>query len=475
MIISKASYNIKSLLSDNVIVLIGLLLLVPIMFTYANYNSGNLIPIILIPIVYCILFVISFKFIGHIFTPGLLVANALYLLRYYLLPLTTIVYMPNQYISSFISGTWLLLYEEIFLSIVLYYFLKREKHSQFAKIDSTTFKREFKLILLLFSFLCMVCIIFYIIDPSVYKSFNLITNVGNDFVEMIEENASKTESSSFRTLELIVIYLTYLMLAVCIVLFFYSKYQKRKSNIYFLLALILPLIASAIIIIDTDRGGIVHRGAAILFLLFRLFPEKRKVLVNAAYIPMGVLVLYLIASRMLGNDNGGSSVLSAEEFFVYYMQGYLAGIQNCTEAIQTYIQFGSHVGPETLFNDLFTNVPVMSHFTGKNACSKFFATVINQDDQVFPLVGNGLMYFGYLLSPIFSILTIKVLLVTERKYRNETSIFGAYVFSYIAIQLAFSHYQNIQLIMLYLTCRILPIWLVYKFVRNYTKKNKKLA
>lgn len=473
MVAKIASYNIKNALSDNAIVLIGLLLLFPIFITSYKSATSLIIPIIFIPIVYVILFVLSFKFVAHISTPGLLVANALYFLRYYILPISTITYMPDQYIIDFVPGTWLLLYEEIFLSIVLYFFLKKDKSSYFARVNDANFKREFKIILLVFSAFCSACLLFFVIDPSVYNSFNLITNVGNDFVEMIEEQASKTESSAFRTLELIVIYITYLLFAVCLVLFFYSKYRRTHSNTFFYLALIIPLMASAIIIIDTDRGGIVHRGAAILFLLFRLFPEKRKVLINLTYIPMGLLVLYLIVSRMIDNDNVGTSILSAEEFFVYYMQGYLAGIQNCTQAIQTFVQYGTSVNLETFFNDLFSNVPILSHFTNNNSCAKYFSKVINQDDQVFPLVGNGLMYFGYLFSPILSFLSIKLLMEAEKKYRFSTNLFGVYVFSYISIQLAFCHYQNIQLIMLYLTCRILPIYLIYRIVNHFGRLNTK--
>lgn len=468
MALKTATDNIKNYFSDNVIVLIGIIMLFPIFETSFKNTTSLIIPIIFIPIVYVILFVLSFKFIAHISTPGLLVVNALYFLRYYILPITTINYMSDSYIQEYVPGTWLMLYEEIFLSVVLYVYLKKEKYSKITKIDDVKFNKEFKLVLLVFLVLCMACLLFFVIDSSVYSSFNLITNVGNDFVEMIEEQASKTESSSFRTLQSMIIYITYLLFAVCLVLFFYSKYRKNHSNTYFLLAFIIPLVASSIIIIDTDRGGIVHRCAAILFLLFRLFPEKRRTLINTAYLPIGLLVLYLVVSRMIDNDMGES--VSSEEFFVYYMQSYLAGIQNCTDALRTYAHYGNSVDFATLFNDLFSNVPIMSHFTNNNACLKYFAKELLRDDQVLPLLGNGLMYFGYLFSPILLLLTIKLFVFIERKYMYESNILGIYVYSYSSIQLAFCHYQNIQLIMLYLSCRILPLWLVYKSVRYFSSK-----
>ena len=190
-----------------------------------------------------------------------------------------------------------------------------------------------------------------------------------------------------------------------------------------------------------------------------------------------VILAAALHLKMFDSEKDGSSVISAEEFFVYYMQGYLAGVQNCTESIQTYIHYNSSVDLATLFNDLFYNVPIISHFTTENACSIYFSKEIGFDDQVLPLVGNGLMYFGYFLSPALLILTIKIVLIADRKYRYETNILGVYVFSYISIQLSFCHYQNIQLIMLYLTCRILPIWLIYKFVKHFSttikyKKNE---
>jgi len=94
-------------------------------------------------------------------------------------------------------------------------------------------------------------------------------------------------------------------------------------------------------------------------------------------------------------------------------------------------------------------------------------------DQVLPLMGTGLMWFGLLLSPIFSVFMMRMVLLFDRKFKLAGDGLEVFTYSYMATIIGFVHYQNIQLIMLYFSCRILPLWIVYKLLIIFKLKESR--
>ena len=139
-------------------------------------------------------------------------------------------------------------------------------------------------------------------------------------------------------------------------------------------------------------------------------------------------------------------------------------------------EYGQYVTFTTPFNDLFANVPFLSRIVDVgNLSSKYFNNSYGRigTDQIMPLIGNGLMYFGYVFSPIFSIIMLRVVFWCDEKYRSSNDVFSVFIWSYASTLLTFCHFNNLQLIMLYFSCRILPLVLVYYvFMRLDLRINK---
>lgn len=453
--------------------LLGVLLGMFAMFIYVSSVNTQATPLIFIPVAYAVLFVILLKFYRYITSPGLLVVNALYFLRYYVLPLSIIVYMPSSYLDQYVSGTWLLLYEEFFAFAAFFFYISRRKQTTKLSIDTKNIGIELKYVNRIFLFLCLLCIFIFIYKPSLFDSYNLITNVGSDLVEDVLTRKDEIQMSALDNLAGMIIFATYLMLPVYVGLVLFSKYRKTPSSLNFKLALIIPLIVSLLFIVDTDRGGVVHRACTMIFFFVRMYPQNKNRIIKWTYIPAGILVVYMIFSRLFEDDDVliATDQVEAKALLIEYLQGYLANIKNCTEAINAYLAYGNSVTIFTPISDVLGNIPLLSHLSdAKNNCNYFYALSILRNDQVLPLVGNGLFYFGPLLSPILVFFSVKLLFKAEELYQRETNPLGIYVYAYVAIQLAFCHYQNVQLIFLYLTCMIAPIWIIFKFVKVLSKQ-----
>lgn len=461
--------NIKA----QIVTFLGVLLGGIAISIYANSSNLHLVPLIFIPITYVVLFVLLLRLIKYITSPGLLVVNALYFLRYYVLPLSIIVYMPSSYIAQYASGTWLLLYEEFFAFAAFFFYLSRRKQTTKLSVNTKNFGIELKYVNRIFLVLCLLCFFLFIYKPSLYDSYNLITNVGGGLVEEVLSRKDEVQMSALDNLAGMLIFATYLMLPVYVGLVLFSKYKKNPSSLNFKLALIIPLLVSLLFIVDTDRGGVVHRAATMIFFLVRLYPQNKNKIIKWTYIPAGILVVYMIFSRLWDDDDVSAVTdqVDTNALLIEYLQGYLANIKNCTEAINAYLAYGNYVTIFTPISDVLGNIPLLSHLSdAKNNCNYFYASSIMRNDQVLPLVGNGLFYFGPLLSPILVFFSVKLLFKAEELYQKESNPLGIYVYAYVAIQLAFCHYQNVQLIFLYLTCMIAPIWIIFKFVKAMSKQ-----
>ena len=449
--------------------LIGFILSIIVLWIYNYYNDLSIFPLLYIPIVYVLLFVFCLRIERHISTPVFLVVNALYFLRYFAFPLSVIIFMPSYYLLRNEEGTLLLLYEEFFVFAAFLLLVKKRKMPTFYKLDTINLKREIRYIRYSLVLLLVICLFLFLINPLWFNSYHFIDNIGNEMVEsVLSEKESLQASHSFLdTLAFMIIYVTYLLIPAYFAIVLFLRYKRKPSYFIFLLALFIPIFCSMMFIIDTDRGGIILRAAATMFLVMRLFPGKKKHIMRLTYFPAFLLVLYLILSRSFDSD---VTKMEPEVLMVEYMQSYLANIKNCTDALLSYSQYGDLVNYMTPINDILGNVPILSHFSdSSNSCATYLANTLNRSDQVLPLVGNGLFYFGYPLSPILIFLTVGLLLKIDELYLKESNPLGIYVYSYAAVQIAFCHYQNVQLIFLYLTCMIAPIWLLYKLVKFVSK------
>lgn len=437
---------------------LGFVLLMIIFAMAVASHSAELFPLLLVPFVY-VVFEVLFSSIYHfVDAPGLIILNGLYFIRYFILPLLTLFY-DDTYISSYSNGIWLLLYEEVICAVVLSYLCKKREKETYYEEKHNYFLSAKKLYTATWVFIGIAAVVI-VLRPSILSKYNLIFGLTNERLNYIE--SLESSSSSF---DIIIVDITRLLIPASVGVYFADKYDKTSKNIYYYCSLFLSVALSVIIIKGVDRGTVILHGVAIAFLVYRILPNRRREIRLMIIVAMTLIVFYLITARMItANTTIGIARYGGIENIINYIQAYVAGIKNMDIVLTMKSEYGQFVNLATPFNDLFANVPFISHLVdSNNRCLRYFNNSYGRigTDQVMPLIGNGLMYFGYILSPVFSIMMIRVVFWCDRKYRNSKDVFSIFVWSFTSAMLAFCHYQNLQLIMLYVSCRILPLAIVY--------------
>lgn len=432
-------------------------------------QNNEVFPLILIPLIYIFGFCVFGSIYKFVDTPGLMILNVLYLIRYYFLPLLSIVFYDDFYLAEIRPGAWLTLYEEI-VAVAVFILLFRK-----SGLDALHGEVEMRVTISLRKLMIsgatvtLAAIVMIILEPDVLNNYMWIFSFNEASVV-----ASQTKEAGGSTLANILVDLSRLLIPICVGSLFIAKYHKTKKKLHYYLALFFTLALSVAMIKGTDRGTVLLQGIAALYFLYFAIPIRRNITRRISSIMFGVLVLYLLIVGMLMSFRIYGAYRS-DNYLLDYLQAYVAGPKNMTIALQMKEQYGSALGLRTVFNDIFANTPFMSKLTDPmNSCVRFFNNAYGRigADQVLPLMGNGIMYFGYVLSPVLSVGMLALLKKFEMKFRSTNNLLGLYFWSYSAAIVGFVHYQNVQLIMLYLTCRILPLALVYLFVSKFSLKRE---
>ena len=419
-------------------------------------------PLALIPTVYAIGIVGIAGVPRYIKSPGFLICNVLYAMRFYCLPILIMLDSRLDYVDNFEAGIWLMLFEEIVIVFTLVITdAKRRKILEEAETEAIDIdaKALYKATIAL----CIMAVVIYLIHPSIINKYNFIIGINGDLLD--QANLAETSGS---TLGGFIVRIAILLVPASVCMYFADKYNKKKRGIFYFCSFAIPTLLSMAIIEGSDRGTVLLQGIAIVYMAMFLMPDKADLTRRIAVILLSVLGAFFVLIRIFQNayyniDNVNLSRL------VDYIEAYVAGFKNMSVLPRMKEIYSNQVGIGTFVNDVTANVPVLSHIANPlNTCGKYFNLVLGRlgTDQVMPLLGNGLMYFGYLLSPVFNIIMINVVIQLDLNYKKANNGFAVYASTYAAAMIAFCHYQNLQLIMLYFTCRVLPLWLVYIFIRK---------
>lgn len=409
-----------------------------------------------IPLVYVVCFIFILEFYKYANTPVMMVVNVLYLVRYYILPFLTFLDTRLFYLEENYAGIILMLVEEVVGLLAFACFLPgyryKKEMAQQKERENKIYRFSKQLYIAAFIMLCL-SFFFIIIDRSVLDLYNFI-------FYLTSENIGELEGveTSAGTLSVIIIDVTRIIVPAAVALFFSNRYILTKFKLNYYLSIILGLALSMATIKGVDRGTVLLQGLAIVFFMAYLLPENRKQTLKLSILILFLIGAYLILIRML--EEGSSSGISG---IVDYLQSYVAGIKNLNMVWLTYQYQSENITIVTAFNDFLANVPILSALAdGTNTCLKYFNITYGRTgtDQVMPLMGNGLLYFGIFLAPIFNVLVIKLILIFDTAYLKSNNIMMVLTLSFASSIMGFIHYQHIQLIMLYLTCRILPLFLI---------------
>jgi hypothetical protein len=216
-----------------------------------------------------------------------------------------------------------------------------------------------------------------------------------------------------------------------------------------------------------------------MMLARKLFPKYRST-IEKTIMTTGILVggiIFLVKSS-LGTDDTNSITGSKIGFASTMLQAYLSGPHNLGVSVLTKYTFDNFINSHIIIDDLFFWVPFINRFVDStNTSSGLFNYVIYQNsivhDQVIPMAGQSLLYFGYIGAPLLSIASILIMMYLDYKIRYENRLEFYYILNYSAIYFgAAPMLYNVSIMLGFIIGTILPLVFIYK-INSLLNKNEK--
>ena len=468
----KVSY--KRILLINMVLLISLLASIYIAF-YTTKPGYELLFIM--PLVYCFCFIWVFSrlFEGE-FKVFFFMFSALTFLRYVVLPFMLVFSgyydgrsrLPPEE-SSYFQAILLMVYE-LLLASALIKFLEtnRTVQKKLLKSRSNKLKTQFETnkSYTFYWIFGGIVLTLSTITPGVFQSINFLTpsqNVVRDFSEI----------GTLQSLLIYGIVIFKQLVFVIICLHLYKKFERSKKFKYIFYASVLSVINISIYF-GTNRSTIIITAIASLMLLYKLFGKR----IKSVIIVIAVLLVILISS--ISAIRGGATV--SDDKKVHYtdvLQTYLGGPYNVSIAIETKEYFPESSNLEVLFFDIFRPM-IGVNLLIKDLPIEYSNVYFNdrmwihvdRRSQILPMVGQGNLFFGPLLSPIFTLIFIVLAYYLYIIVNNTKRIEIYYFLTLILTRLAFMTGQNTMNMINFISLNLL-LFLIIFTVNNLLFNSKK--
>ena len=293
--------------------------------------------------------------------------------------------------------------------------------------------------------------------PSLLGIFRPIVMNTNDFIEwQINHEQIK------RHMPLMLYHLsTWAVPLLKIILVYYFiiiiKKIMKKELLAFWLSVFL--ISTLVLITTDDKAGGTFAALAMLLLLFKLYPGKRKI--GLGFVIIMSIIVFIVTFIMMPFRN---STENFADFIGYKLNAYFSGSINVAASLTmprnnlaAYFA-GDVLRSIPLAQGFFTNMP-MSYLLFNQSLG--YDTVYNS--QILPCVGQSCFYFGYFGAPVFSVILILFAMRCYFKAKTTSDSFGCFIYYYLTIFLSagvilYDFFLTLYLIMQY----CLPFYVIYK-------------
>ena len=275
-------------------------------------------------------------------------------------------------------------------------------------------------------------------NPSLLDTFSFFLNSSE-----ISKERLKLDSAVLN----VVFSISKTFLVVTLFSFYYNKYKRNDKFIYFILAAFC-IALPGLFFSGSSRLSMLLPLVSGMFLLFRFFPKKRKlisvVFLNFIFFSMALLSMYKFFKA--GSIQSVSTVGLTIDSQASLLSAYFAGLHNVIVGVVSERNFQDSIGFDTLLNDIFGNaMGISQYFNAENNSASKFNSMIYTDidvfDQIIPTCIQNLYYFKGI--PIFSILMLYSIVVFDKIYIYSNSIYIAYICALVAVLVGFQLPGNI--------------------------------
>ncbi len=387
-------------------------------------------------------------------------------LRYYILPL--FVLWDKEYMNSspihgygganhqyFIYGVLLTLWESVFIGLYINsriskWYLKDSNTNEVKTNNYDSYSSKSDVVV------CFVLVFFIIslMQPQVFNNWHFILLLGS------ETEVIKSDSTSLMELiASISLWNFFLLLPVPIFCKIITN-RKIAENTKYLLSVIVFFICYGLFINGTSRASVIFPLVTAYLILLNVFPNKRKQS-NIVFLSLIISVFVLITVWKFYTRIGRIATENSLEDTIGTMDIYFQGFSNMGKAVVAKMNSGVIISPSIFFNDILRNVPILSKLTSRSvSSSQYFLDVWGRNDQVIPAAGNGLFYFGYILSPIVSVFQISVAHNFEKRALNTKMFSSKVINMYICVMLTYGCFSSISIFMQKLSNTVIVVLFV---------------
>lgn len=451
----------KVIILKFLIFMTGIITILSILSIDDNYPETY----ILIPTIYLIFIIIMPNVVNYsLHGIGILALNLVMYLRYLITPLFNtifgreiqIVYLST---SSYDTAIWLMIYE--MFMVFLFFSLMAAKTYSKKKIPSnlTTEKNYIGWLFILF------CVGLIVVFPHLISNYS--------FIFTSEQFESKYTEESFGSSLSWFISLGRLVLIMSIINLFYKKYEKNPHVKYFIYTFLSILLICSFIS-GTSRFSIILPLISGLFVCYIIYKNYRTL--TLIFSTIVILSTIIITTTIKNNTIYGEGV-SNTGFFESFTQSlnlYFSGIINVATSVESrniYLSFDF----ESIFSDIFNSVVLINAYfnSAYSALESFNIIFYNGGparDQILPIIGQGYLYFGFVLSPILLIISLGLLIYFDKKAMKTNEVFLKFIFSYIAIKLGLIMMSNFTIILSFITNNFIPIMILLVANKLFTKR-----
>ncbi|MFA9468192.1 hypothetical protein [Streptococcus sp. E24BD] len=436
--------------------------------TLASFSTDFKAPFWLITCSYsALLFVIS-RYNQIYFAPGIFMLNITMFMRYCVLILSTYLFgelsiYANNY-NYLTQATFLMIYEQVAIFIMLYVTAKFEK-KQFSSLNIIGSELPFKLnnMLLVSVFILFIVVGVLVINPYLISGFSLIT-------EGMIANENLVENNSGMIIILWQACLSWLYIFFCT----YVRNKYKSGSLYFcILFSVIYILLTFIGQQSISRWYTIISVVSVYFILKKLYPNKVKTIMMTVIPP--VLILLVLASIYKNTD-----YLTDREHFINNfinlfdskkLDPYFSGPVGVNNALG--LKNDLKLNISTLPLDVINNFPIINHLfdTSKNTVNQYNYYIgrfwNGSGDQIIPLLGQSMIYFSAVFSPLLSCLSIFLMRKYDRKYFTSSSL-DVYLYSFASVWIAVMPILNLTIFLSWVYLRIFPLLLLITFTNILT-------
>lgn len=441
--------------------LVGFSLIIAILnICLAIYSTTIKNPFWLISLTYCVLLIMTSKKNQVYFAPGIFVLNIVMFMRYSVLIMA--IYISGE-LSSYANNynylneaVFLMIYEQIFVFMTLYFTGRTEKN----RISFLRIKEEMRVEQGTKALVCvaLACILAGILITHRYLigGLSLITK------GVISSSNIDNNSSGFVTI-IWQACLAWLYIYIC------AQIKRKINNKK---GVMLAVFISAVYILLTfigqqsiSRWYTIISFVAVYFILSKLYPKEKRIIVM--YIVIPAIVLLIVVSVYKNTNYLSENISFSKSFLLLFdskkLEVYFSGPVNVNNAMGLYAKHWG--GIFSLPLDVVNNMPVVNHWFDTSAAT---VNLYNQyigrfwngsGDQIIPLIGQSSIYFSTVFAPLLSCIAVKIVRVSDRRYIQAESL-DVYVFAFLGAWSAVALILNMTIFLSWMYIRIIPLILL---------------